>query len=515
MSPKIHLEGILPLASLLLSSPLAASEPFGIRVVDEETGRGVPMVELQTTNHSSYFTDSAGWVAFHEPGLMGQRVHFVVKTEGYEHRADGFGFRGMAFDTIPGERATMTVRRLYPAERLYRLTGAGIYRDSILLGEEAPLREPLLNARVMGQDSALATVYQDRLFWFWGDTSRPGHPLGNFKASGATALHPSQGGLPPSVGVDFQYFTREDGFTKGVVDVEEEGATWLGGLFVLEDDSGQERMVARCSRMKSLGEELERFLVVWDDDREVFTRLAPFPLDVPLAPGGHAFRHEVDGTPYLYFANPYPNLRVRADWTSIQDHTAYEGFTCLLPGSRLDPDDPALDRDVEGNLVWDWKANTPPVNAPEQRRLVESGHLTDDERYHKVEDIAGGGEVNLWGGSVRWNDYVNGWVMVAHELGGEPSFLGEVWYSVANQPEGPWNHAVKIATHRVHDFYNVVHHDFFDEEDGRIIHFEGTLSGIFAPTAPPIPRYQYNQIMYRLDLADERLALPFGESDSP
>src|SRR5689334_2563029 len=56
------------------------SHPFAIGVVDAETGRGVPLVELKTTNDICYYTDSNGLVAFREPGLMGTRVHFTVAS---------------------------------------------------------------------------------------------------------------------------------------------------------------------------------------------------------------------------------------------------------------------------------------------------------------------------------------------------------------------------------------------------------------------------------------------------
>jgi hypothetical protein len=51
-------------------------ESFMIKVVDAETGRGIPLVELMTTNNIKYYTDSAGNVAFDEPGLMNQSVFF-------------------------------------------------------------------------------------------------------------------------------------------------------------------------------------------------------------------------------------------------------------------------------------------------------------------------------------------------------------------------------------------------------------------------------------------------------
>src|SRR4051812_50027454 len=60
-------------------APPQASDPgryFAIEVVDEQTGRGVPMVELQATYGGRYYTDSAGLVAFDEPGLMGRRGFF-------------------------------------------------------------------------------------------------------------------------------------------------------------------------------------------------------------------------------------------------------------------------------------------------------------------------------------------------------------------------------------------------------------------------------------------------------
>ena len=79
---------------LLISATARAEEPpyFGIHVLDDRTNRGVPLVELTTTYNGRYVTDSAGWVAFHEPGLMGQEVFFIVKSHGYEYPADGFGY---------------------------------------------------------------------------------------------------------------------------------------------------------------------------------------------------------------------------------------------------------------------------------------------------------------------------------------------------------------------------------------------------------------------------------------
>jgi hypothetical protein len=92
------------------------------------------------------------------------------------------------------------------------------------------------------------------------------------------------------------------------------------------------------------------------------------------------------------------------------------------------------------------------------------------------------------------------------ESGGSSSYLGEIWYAEANAPEGPWLLAQNIVTHHHYSFYNPLHHVFFDQQGGRIIYFEGTYAHAFSATKTPTPRYDYNQVMYRLDLSDARLA---------
>src|SRR5439155_13100977 len=80
---------------------------FKITVVDEDTGRGVPLVELRTVNNITLDTDSNGVAAFHEPGLMDQTVFFHVKSHGYEFAKDGFGIRGKALKVTEGGSAKL------------------------------------------------------------------------------------------------------------------------------------------------------------------------------------------------------------------------------------------------------------------------------------------------------------------------------------------------------------------------------------------------------------------------
>jgi hypothetical protein len=48
-------------------------------------------------------------------------------------------------------------------------------------------------------------------------------------------------------------------------------------------------------------------------------------------------------------------------------------------------------------------------------------------------------------------------------------------------------------------------HPEFAHDKGRVIYFEGTYSQTFSGNPTPTPWYDYNQIMYKLDLSDSRL----------
>ncbi len=71
------------------SAAQVAKPWFGIHVVDEATGRGIPLIEFRTVN------DNAGWIAFNEPGLMNREVWLYLSlAPGYEMEKDGFGYTG-------------------------------------------------------------------------------------------------------------------------------------------------------------------------------------------------------------------------------------------------------------------------------------------------------------------------------------------------------------------------------------------------------------------------------------
>ena len=508
-----HLLSVTTLASfVLLSTELRADieDYFCIQVVDDATGRGVPLVELSTVNNIRYYTDSAGIVAFHEPGLMDQTVFFGVSSHGYEYRKDGFGYRGVRLKITAGGEATLKIKRLNIAQRLYRVTGAGIYRDSILVGKPVPITRPVLNGLVLGSDSVVNTVYNGKLYWFWGDTNRPSYPLGNFHVPGAVSKLPSEGGLDPELGVELDYFVGDNGFensgfAKPTAELPGKGPTWIDGLVALSDvdpsgDNSRERLFAAYVKIEPPLKVYQRGLAEFDDKTNRFEKLMELPLQAPLIPGGHPFKHTEDGVEYVYFANPFPLIRVRATPEYLRDLSTYEAYTCLKPGSRAD----SVQVERTGTaLTYSWKTDTIPYTPKLQARLLKQGLIQPDEALFQLTDDAGK-PILMHRGSVYWNAYRNRWIMIGvQSMGTSP--LGEIWYAESPQLVGPWTNARKIVTHDKYSFYNPKQHPMFDKEGGRVVFFEATYTHTFSGNSDQTPRYDYNQIMYRLDLSDPRL----------
>lgn len=494
---------LLAVACLLLPlSQMSAAEdaPFCIRVVDEDTGRGVPLVELTTVNNVRYYTDSAGIVAFQEPGLAGQRVFLHVKSHGYEFQKDGFGYRGARLQIEPGGEATLKIKRINIAERLYRVTGGGIYRDSVLTGRPVPIKEPALNAQVFGSDSVVNTIYKGRIYWFWGDTNRPSYPLGNFHVPGATSRLPRDGGLDPNSGVNLDYFVDDSGFARPTARLPGKGPTWINGLVTLHDADGRERLFCTYVKVQPPLKIYERGLAEFDDDAKQFTKVTAFDLQAPVFPGGHPQLQTDDGVEYVYFGDPFPLVRVKAQAESLTDLAQYEAYTCLADGSRKDSLN--VERNESGP-IFRWRTNTVRYTPELQSRLIKERLLDSGEGLFQLYDDAGK-PVLIHRGTVSWNDYRKRWIMIAVQSFGT-SLLGEVWYAESEQQTGPWKNARKIVTHEKYSFYNPKQHVMFDQAGGRVVFFEGTYTNTFSGNDDATPRYNYNQVMYRLDLSDPRL----------
>lgn len=476
---------------------------FGIHVVDESTGRGVPLVELSTVHQVRHVTDSAGWVALDDPGLMGRRVFFHVRSHGYGFPEDGFGYAGTVLTPTAGAKTILPIKRTNIAERLYRITGEGIYRDSLLLGEEVAAASD--RGQVAGQDSAFAVPYRGQIRWFWGDTSRLSYPLGHFWMAGATSLLPADGGLDPSIGVSLDYFVDPDGFSRPMARLGvASGPIWIDAVCALPDETGRERLVCHYAHMESLAKMLDHGLAIYNDKTDQFETLQPLPMNARWAfPGqAHPIRVRTANTEYLYLGEVFPTVRVPATLTAFCTPQRYEAWTCLAEGST--PSVPVLQRSPDGHLQYAWRRNTQPVDIPMEWDWITRGRIRPEEAGLVPVDVSSGKPIRLHRGSVAWNRHRKRWIMIACEQGGT-SALGEVWYAEASEPTGPWRRARKILSHDRYSFYNPVHHPFFDQEGGRILYFEGTYTTAFSGNPEATPRYDYNQIMHRLDLDDPRL----------
>jgi len=410
----------------LLSScaPDTPSKYFVVHVVDEQTGRGVPLVELKLPNEVKYWTDSGGVVALDEPSLRNRDVFLSIHSDGYEYPQETLFGHGAILRVVPGKVHELRVRRTMIAERISRLTGADIYRDSELAGLRDRSDVPAGTVLVLGQDTVCGTIYHGKIFWIWGDTVEPAH--WNFSVSAAI----SDPRDDPAKAVNYTYFTDGEGHTKQMLPLPREGLVWIEGLITMRDPHGDERLIATYTRQQGLGFPDECGLALYDDTLCVFKRWVQLPCRRAHY-SAHPFLH--DGYWYLY-----PWLRVQNDWETIQDPTRWEEREVRFPPNGKRPS------------------------------------------------------------CVVWNDYRNRWILLLEDT-------GEVYYAEARQPEGPYGEAVKIIHHDNYNFYNVATHSFFNQDGGRVIFLEGTYTDSFSGATEKTPRYNYNQVMYRLHLDDPRL----------
>jgi len=442
----------------LIALPLGclSAEPFRIVVTDRENGWPVPLVELRTTHNVRFFTDNAGTAALDLPELFDRETWLFLASDGYEVAKDGFGYRGFRVTPEPSATFEIKVDRTMIAKRLGRLTGSGMFGESQKLGEYPNWRE----SGVFGCDSVQNAVHRGKLFWAWGDTKLAKYPLGIFDMTGATTeLQPLKTFEPP-LQLEFDYFRGEKELPRGIAPIEGSGPTWLGGFVSLPDASGESRLVAHYVKVKPPLTVYRAGLCVWNDETGQFKDLktlweksdaVPKP---PSAPDGHpVFYTDSSDKQWVLFGDPFPHLKIPVSFEAWRD--------------------PAQ-----------WEA----VDQPE----------------HPVS--ADGQEIEPHRGSIVWNEFRQRWVTIFCQKGGSPSLLGELWYAESESPFGPWGTAVKVLSHQNYSFYNPQIHPGIVPDGSPILLFEGTYTKMFSNAPSATPRYDYNQILYRIDLDDSKLA---------
>lgn len=449
-------------ALLALLSPTLAAAPFKIEVVDKENGWPVPLVELGTTNDAKFVTDNAGVVAFDLPEYMDRETWISVFSHGYELKADGFGNRGVRVTPKSGGKTRIEIERKQIAKRLGRLTGAGIFAESQKLGEFTNWKE----SGVCGSDTVQTATHNGKLYWLWGDTNLPHYPLGIFNTPVATSSLKPLVSLKPPTGIVYDYVKDEKGTPRGTITIPGHGPVWLSAFVSLPDRNEQEHLVATYSKipggdMKSgeLGltewnENTSRFDVV----STLWKKSAAEPEPPKHFPDGHpVIAKDSQGKPWLYLDGP-PSLKFPATYEAWKDRSQWQ-----------------------------------PVHRP------------------KTFKTADGGNIEVASASIAWSDFRKRWVMILQQKFGKPSVFGEVWYLEGKSPEGPWGPAVKVATHQNYTFYNVQIDWQLTDPSEPVLVFEGTYTTTFTDNKIKTPRYDYNQVLYRLDLNDPALKPAQGD----
>ncbi len=430
-----------------------AASPCRIEVVEKGSGWPVPLVELRTLHQIRFFSDNAGNIAFDLPELLGRETWFDVIADGYEVDKDGFGYRGVRLVPEAGKTLRVEVKRTSLARCIGRLTGGGIFGESQKLGLSTDWQE----SGALGCDSIQTAVYHGRRFWIWGDTTLPSYPLGIFNCSGATTAPDALQTLEPPARIAFQYFTKTNGAPRGLANVPGEGPTWVTGLITLPDTNGAEHL---CSAyMKTRAGSMRAYqwgLVAWDDRSQMLEPLrilwtnSPDASKPPPVPEGHPIIWtDETGKKWALFGDPFPELRCPA---------TFEAWS--------NPEK--------------WEALQP------RRNLA----------------AAGGGNVRAHRGSIAWNSWRKKFVAIFTESNGKPSPLGEVWFTESDSPFGPWARAIKVLSHKHYTFYNPILHPEMSPEGSPLLFFEGTYSITFSDAKESAPRYDYNQVLYRLDLSE-------------
>jgi hypothetical protein len=136
----------------------------------------------------------------------------------------------------------------------------------------------------------------------------------------------------------------------------------------IKDKSGKERLIAKYARVKPTFENYERGIAIFNDETEMFERYKEVQEWIPdYHVTHHPFLVRVNDIEYYYLTSEFGFSRVKPNLEDIANPKVYESFSCLQEDEKFNPDNPGLDRDPEGKLIWDWKPNTGPITISQQQ----------------------------------------------------------------------------------------------------------------------------------------------------
>jgi hypothetical protein len=473
---------------------------FGVLAIDRLTRRGVPLV-VMTTAEETFVTDSQGFVADCRPDHAGQAVTFTVSSDGYS-LASG----SATLQVAGGQVTTLELDRQNLAERLYRVTGEGIYRDSILLGLTTPLAHPVIDSLVMGEGLAGETIFKGEVFWVWNDAFGPSRSVGGPRVAGAVSPMMGQlGALDPQLGVNAEYFTAADGFAKAVIDDPAPTSTPIEvtSLLAVSAVGEQERLFAVYAKLGADLSVASRGLAEFNTTKQLFVPgTLSYAVDDAVIPDGEPILFNQAGVGQFYFSSP---VRIAATAKALTTPTGYEAWTAIQPGTQT------VLGGADGAASYAWRTGASLTTAA---ALASAGLGADQSLDDHVTDPVTGAHIASLSTAGTWNARRGRFVRILEQSGGTSSAAGEIWYLEGDTPMGPWVYARQILTHTAYGLLSPWVHWDLGQTDDRFVLFEGTYSKrLEAQEAPIVPRYDSNQMMYRLDVDDARLAVPLPVYD--
>ncbi|MGM0599912.1 MAG: hypothetical protein ACQETH_08875 [Candidatus Rifleibacteriota bacterium] len=440
----------LLLVAECVSAVSAEFQPFVIRITEQDSGKPVPLIELELENRARFISDNQGIISIIAPDLNGRTVRFLVEGHGYNiGKTDFWGQESISCQIKPGKTFSLKIKRKQLAQRLYRITGAGRYNHSILAGltKGIPVKN-LLPGNVIGQDSLIAIPWKDKLWCFYGDTL--GLNSYNFSASCAT-LPLKNKSYDPEKFLPLKYKVDNNGFARPMIKTGKSGFTWIE--YVLPVKIGfkrpqSEALLAKYVQHETLDKVIESGFAVMTQNSKNFKIVK-----------------RMNSTRHHRCKHPFP-VRVGS-----------ESFFLLSPSEMV--------RTNLKNIV----------NQQKQKRLSEA-------LFAPIE-IDSGKRIKNFNGSIVYNKFIKSWIAI--NQGAKP---GQIIFSTADTPSGPWGFAKTVTEFNDYNLYNPVIHPWFKIDQGRSILFEGTYTWFFSGSEEKTPWADYNQVMFKLDLTQPQLKMP-------
>jgi hypothetical protein len=456
-------------------------------------------------NRARFISDNQGIISILAPDLNGRKVRFLFQGHGYSiDKTDFWGQKSVTCLIKPGKTFKLKIKRKQLAQRLYRITGAGRYNNSILAGltQRIPTRN-LLPGKVIGQDSLIAIPWNNELWCFYGDTI--GLNSYNFSASCAT-LPLKSNRYDPEKFLPLKYKVDEYGFARPMIKTGKKGFTWIEYVLPVKIDSiksQSEALLAKYVQHETLNKVAESGFAIMTRSSKNFKIIKKL----------NANKHHRCIHPYPVktasqsFFLLSPKRMVSPGLKNIINQQKHFYFSPATENSSqefsvLKKKKYRLNRNKEQKLVYKWQQGAWHFDSKGKKQLFAPKIMPAEALFSPI-DLDSGKRIIKFTGSIVYNQYLKTWIAINQGL--EP---GQITFSTSDTPTGPWTFARTITEFSNYNLYNPIIHPWFEIDQGRSILFEGTYTWFFSSSEKKTPWADYNQMMFKLDLTQPELQMP-------